>query len=671
MDLLEELDKTLLHYNGLDSKSKRVWDRLKWDEERSRILREKLTSTMIMLNTFYTSLIHDNQVLIFEALGRLEKDYRGGHREESIASVRKLASKEAEDDEEDSEDAAWSQIIRDLDDVGISSQVVLEYRDLIVDWFIDAINSGRLEEQANSRSLSALSHDLSNTLPIPTDETRQCGPAGEIIRVPPPAPEMIPPPVPPLEAPGHLPSSPSFDTIPIQDNYQEQIPVDTKQSAPVHDLLEKPLQDYGTLEGNFIDYAQHILASWEERDFATAESFLEKELAAVERGETVTIQGGTGQPDRRVLLHLLGVCASYSGDFLRAKRLFIEAFNGIYLSGGNIDDGDIAAARWLGDACLHLNEPHNTAFCWGVALEGLVVRYGTAHSITWRVYEELYLLDHVLNSLKVVAHSFRRNFDPTDIFLNSHAKEKANLMVSVVSRMEKITCPASELDSTHIHTEGTSTVMELKPRPRTNSNIAETHLTEPMLSSRAWPLQWDPTFSPRDAIILQQSMASQRRNTGMASPRDIFLENLPSVGLVHSKLLHYVTKRDIKWLLESVEAGLRELGIEYQYGEHCTLTCRLNQRVDNFAFFEGIRIKFKKIQFRSMYGLKITSVLWATRQIPTRGNGFQGTQPRNSTEEFRSIIRGILASAEEEEILSESPLKTKLSWKSSKSRSPL
>jgi len=72
VELLEELDKILVHYNGLDSKSKRAWDRLKWDEQRSRALREKLTSSVVMLNTFYSSLIHDNQVLILEALGRLE-----------------------------------------------------------------------------------------------------------------------------------------------------------------------------------------------------------------------------------------------------------------------------------------------------------------------------------------------------------------------------------------------------------------------------------------------------------------------------------------------------------------------------------------------------------------------------------------------------------------------
>lgn len=111
VELLQELDKILIHYNGLDSKSKRAWDRLKWDEQRSRALREKLTSSVVMLNAFYTSLIHDNQVLILEALGRLERDYRGGYREESLVSVGKIVSGVAQDEDEEEDDAAWPQVL--------------------------------------------------------------------------------------------------------------------------------------------------------------------------------------------------------------------------------------------------------------------------------------------------------------------------------------------------------------------------------------------------------------------------------------------------------------------------------------------------------------------------------------------------------------------------------
>jgi hypothetical protein len=359
VELLEELDKILLHYNGLDSKSKRAWDRLKWDEQRSRALREKLTSSVVMLNTFYTSLIHDNQVLILEALGRLEKDYRGGHREGSLSSI--ATSLGGEDDPD--EDAAWPQIIRDLEDVGVSTQDVEDYRDFIVDWFVKAVNEGRLmEERTELPSPVKFPQALNDRYPDPVNDNMKGMPSCKTPRFPPPvskselltssAPTMV-----------DL-SSPLY----MAESGLASLAIAPKEHTPhIYDAPQPSLGREGSASGgSLISTAQQIVAAWNKREFATAERLLESQLAAVERGESVT----TGQPDRRVLLHLIGVSASYSGNFLKAKSLFQQAFNGIYLSGGNIDDGDIAAARWLGDACLHLNEPHNTAFAWGVALEG-------------------------------------------------------------------------------------------------------------------------------------------------------------------------------------------------------------------------------------------------------------------------------------------------------------
>jgi hypothetical protein len=121
-----------------------------------------------MLNGFYTSLIHDNQVLILEALERLEQDYKGGHREESIASLERITSPTAEDEDEEDE-AAWTQILRDLEDVGVARQDALSYRDMIIDWLLQAVNEGRLLEQRIEPAVPAtflsLPNDLEDALP--------------------------------------------------------------------------------------------------------------------------------------------------------------------------------------------------------------------------------------------------------------------------------------------------------------------------------------------------------------------------------------------------------------------------------------------------------------------------------------------------------------------------
>jgi hypothetical protein len=159
IEVLQELDKLLNHYNSLDTKSKRAWDRLKWDPNTSKTLRDRLTSSVTMLNGFYSSLMIDNQVLILEALERLEHDYKGGHREESIASLERITSGTVEEDEED--EAAWTQILRDLEDVGVAKQDALGYRDMIVDWLVQAVNEGRLLEQhAEPDSFLAMSDEF-------------------------------------------------------------------------------------------------------------------------------------------------------------------------------------------------------------------------------------------------------------------------------------------------------------------------------------------------------------------------------------------------------------------------------------------------------------------------------------------------------------------------------
>lgn len=301
----------------------------------------------------------------------------------------------------------------------------------------------------------------------------------------------------------------------------------------------------------------------------------------------------------------------------------------------------------------------------------LAARHGTANSITWRLYEELNMLNRLLKSLDMVAHSFQRNFDSTDVFLNSHTKEKFSLMTSVMSRMQKIgSSIAPDVQTSNFGTYTLATDLQ-PPRPRNDTHFAETHLVEPLISSTIWPLPWDATFSPIDAILIQRNMSISWQYSQYVGPlsNHSFVDHTPTVSLMHAKHMHYITKRDIKWLAATVEAGLKEMGIEYNQSRGAVLLCRLNQRSDNFAFFECVGIKFRKVQFRNLYGLKVTQVLWATRGVPTQGNRPQVVEIRKGTEGFRDIIKGIVQKAEDEENMSRTPLKSTSSWKTSISRS--
>lgn len=650
VDVLQELDKLLTHYNGLDTKSKRAWDRLKWDPAKSRTLRDRLTSSVTMLSSFYTSLIHDNQVLILEALERLEQDYKGGHREESIASLERITSGTVQDDEEE-DDAAWTQILRDLEDVGVGKQHALSYRDMIVDWLVKAVNEGRLyEERQDPDSLLSMSNDLGPALPdlddatdipgthhldvpaiFPTYERSQSAPflpgppmmspvaehyraqsipstmshsnpepsvvssyaashssetddtsslyaapepvakvaapqrpnTAFIKRVPVPIrnpdvskvipptgpimtkdtelPQLVPtsttstfaesassststpPPLvahseyspPPLHAPPPIPPKtpvpppPEFHPEPddapalaLPEAYPalalspilpERLVPQTSSAPP---LLQTPPSYYdkdGSITADLAWTAQQILAAWSRRDFSAAARFLEEMLTAVERGQTVIHTGAL--PDRRILRHLLGVCNSFTGNFTKAKSYFESVFNSIYFNPVMLDDGDIAAARWLGDVCMHLREHSNAVLAWGIAYEGSIARYGIVRDRTKRIGDELRMLDHWLFVFRRIENAFYNNIVPTDIFSQTPPAEKSNLIGTLKAQLY-----GQGFQNGHLPQPGNPSIpptYQVGPRPKIETTISEGFLLGPLISQSAWPLPWDSTSTLR------------------------------------------------------------------------------------------------------------------------------------------------------------------------------
>lgn len=270
-----------------------------------------------MLNAFYNSLIHDNQVLILEALERLELDYKGGCREESIASIERIAAPGSHDQETD-DDAAWVQIIRDLEDVGISHRVALTYHDFVVNWFIRAINEGGLlEERRNPENLSTtrpsskdgFEVDYLSTSFATTDlnEKNEMVYSENVLRH---APGMAPlqrsdssnAPEPlhilhasaetineldlpdlPCDAPEpvHLPS-PSTQAPEHMHGKNQDIAGELFQPVYSSSQAPEPVSFATTTDLN--ERVQKAIDAWVRRDFVAAARLLEEQLAAVEQG---------------------------------------------------------------------------------------------------------------------------------------------------------------------------------------------------------------------------------------------------------------------------------------------------------------------------------------------------------------------------------------------------
>lgn len=55
--VLDDLDKLLKKYHGLGTQSQRTWDRMKWGLEDIQAIRERLISSVTLLNAFNTTFI--------------------------------------------------------------------------------------------------------------------------------------------------------------------------------------------------------------------------------------------------------------------------------------------------------------------------------------------------------------------------------------------------------------------------------------------------------------------------------------------------------------------------------------------------------------------------------------------------------------------------------------
>lgn len=106
--------------------------------------------------------------------------------------------------------------------------------------------------------------------------------------------------------------------------------------------------------------------------------------------------------------------------------------------------------------------------------------------------------------------------------------------------------------------------------------------------------------------------------------------------------------------------GLERRGVEFkEMGP--LLLCRLGQRRDGLAYFEGVGVKVKKLQFRSVWGVKVTECLYqtrartapatatATRAKTVSATGAGAKEEGLDARAFAEFVKGILERAEEEE----------------------
>ena len=346
-------------------------------------------------------------------------------------------------------------------------------------------------------------------------------------------------------------------------------------------------------ESDILWNAQKIAYNWNGRDWAQARISLEDQIACVQRGEVVEISEFPQQPDERLLKHLLGVCHSFSGDFLQARESFDNVLSHSNLNQLALDDGDIAAARWLGETCIMTNQVINACLAWAIAYYGLIVKH-PPHIPGNKEHQ------YMLEDLRILNAQTSGLFMLKNAFANSN--RDASTILKGMAGTSKYTAVNTAIEALKQYPQ----VVERYPRKLNQTIvIAEGFLIQPLVAQKSWPFPQDPFFKTKPACELLHALSR---------PRSSFVSHaVQSTSLGHSKELVHVTKNSIDWLVDAIRYGLNTYAVEWKIRASEYLI-RLSQQHDRVAHYFIFVIKFRKLPFRNMYGFKL-----ADSHLQTRG----------------------------------------------------
>ncbi|KAJ7640853.1 hypothetical protein DFH06DRAFT_1215414 [Mycena polygramma] len=156
---LEDLDALYRRYDSLSTQAQRSWDRVRFGLKDLSDVRQRLVSSTTLLTSFNTALINSSTTRIEKKLNKFIMEVQAGMREGSVVSCSDVATTIQSPD-------VWAELITELEDVGISTVVVEQRRDFIVNWLKNALADGLLEahvhivgDEASIRSFTPTNED--------------------------------------------------------------------------------------------------------------------------------------------------------------------------------------------------------------------------------------------------------------------------------------------------------------------------------------------------------------------------------------------------------------------------------------------------------------------------------------------------------------------------------
>ncbi|KAI9724261.1 MAG: hypothetical protein M1828_003685 [Chrysothrix sp. TS-e1954] len=163
-DVLIDMNRLLDQYQEMSLKHKSVKDRIMWDEQQTRDIRERMTSTTVGLLTLYHSLHRSQLMQLQRTVQTMAQEFKAGNLDSDSFSTFSVG-----DYDDGTIDDAWEKLRSDLEARGFLHDMIEENRSLIVEAVINAVNSSGMTKQAPNGTCQP--HN--DTPSLPTTGTQQ------------------------------------------------------------------------------------------------------------------------------------------------------------------------------------------------------------------------------------------------------------------------------------------------------------------------------------------------------------------------------------------------------------------------------------------------------------------------------------------------------------------
>ena len=347
----------------------------------------------------------------------------------------------------------------------------------------------------------------------------------------------------------------------------------------------------------------HIVHFWNNGLWDQAEAYLTGYL------ESLNEQDALGRARR--VRHLLGVCASFKGQWSRAIPLFLSVLRAPIERVEDIDDGDCSAAYWLGDAYSLLNQRTEALLAYCVA-ECSSIFHGeddTALSDLINAEQEAVQLGLSRADFKLrwAQEALNNNTCGKQSILDKNIISTSAAKMLLEPRRPRRSCSSFGNKSFHLDPNSTrsNSLFRLSKLVRPFGKYHRMKLTPEHLDpDTPWPMSYDPTFAMRNV----------QRGRLLAYECDLITvftsteAKIPKSGPIGKSRMDCFTCADLNWLILTIRSCLSMLEMESSEVanvEGTWFVVRYTFMKGGIATTNYFSIALFKLSVRSGYGVEI------------------------------------------------------------------